>query len=105
LHQLRSKKLYNDFIKLYEDPSLENEVLKGSSMDLINQHNLVSEYKNYLLERDDYENFFRTSSLQKEYLVLASIIYCFRYEMEKTLLKGYNMQRDHTLVDSLIENL
>ncbi len=105
LDQLRTKKLYNDFIKLYEDSLPENESMKGSSTDLLNKHNLVTEYRNYLLEKDDYENFFRSSSLQKEYLVLAAIMYCFKYEFDKTLIKAYNVEGSYTLVDSLIENL
>lgn len=106
LNQLRKKKSYKQFDREYSNSLVETDnALHGSVMDFIDKYFLSSVSRDYFLDRDDFESSFECSLTTSEYSVVVALINSFKYEDEKNLAVGYNLQLRYNLMDNLLENL
>lgn len=106
LIKLRTKKLYKEFDKKYSEVLKEKDnPLKGSYADLTNKYFFLQNYKNYSLNRDNYENVFRTSVEMREHGLAAGLVEALKYQNEKNIMKSYNIEPGFTMLEELLDKL
>lgn len=93
LTQLRKKKLYKEFEKDFKNPEFSlNAVNKGSTLDFTEKYLLESVYRDYSLERDNFENAYEANLKASEYTLLTGLINVFKHQDEINVAKGYNLE-------------
>ncbi|MBK9331706.1 MAG: hypothetical protein IPM96_04685 [Ignavibacteria bacterium] len=105
LNQLRMKKNYKEFEKEYagiiqEDFSDGGEFVQS----LMEKYFFKSVNLNYSLNRDRFEEAFKSMLKTREYSVISALVNSFKYENEKLIASGYNLNLDANAVDSFIDN-
>lgn len=105
-NQLRKRKLYKDFEKEYKAAIEQQKILnKGGIIDFIDGYYLSSVFRDYSLDRNDFENSFEYTLLSDEYISAAALMVSFMFEDIKNISEGYNLPLRYTLMNNLLENL
>lgn len=106
LDQLRKRKHYTEFEKEFEKINMqENRANKGGVTDFIEKYFLCEVFKNYSLDRDDFNNSFEYTLATDENIVAAALIVIFLSEDIKNISQGYNIPLRYNLMNNVLENL
>ncbi|HRJ98827.1 MAG TPA: hypothetical protein PL089_04305 [Ignavibacteria bacterium] len=103
LDQIRRRKHYIEFEKEYE--KIINDTNKGGITDFIERYFLYSVYKNYSLDRDQFNDSFEYTLATDENIVAAALMMSFMIEDVKNTSDAYNIPMRYNLMNNLLENL
>jgi len=105
LNQLRKKKLYQEFERTYKSlPEDESDPSKGTVGDFIAKYFIELAFRDYSLDRDDFENSYEANLKTAEYTLLAGLINTFKHQDEINIARGYNLPVRENLLKALLGN-
>ncbi len=103
LGQLRTRKIYNEFDKLYppvEFPKYEDDFVHM----LMEKYFILAEKLHCELDRNRFENLFEAMIRTKEYSIVMAMINSLRFEDEKNTAQAYKINLRRTYIDTFVEN-
>ncbi|MEO8664039.1 MAG: hypothetical protein ABI462_00970 [Ignavibacteria bacterium] len=104
--QLRSRKIYKEFEKEYENSLMLQEKSDGGSVsDLIDKYFLMKARRDCTLDRDDFQNSFEANLSMSEHTVVIALINSFKHEDEKNIAMAYTLNERNNMMDYLLNNL
>lgn len=106
LNQLRKRKNYRGFEKEFQNIDYDSDIVgKGSVNHFLEKYFLTIVYRDYTLEKDEFERSFEANLHSGEMLALAALINVFKFEDEKKLAIAYNLKVRENFLDFIANNL
>lgn len=105
LNQLRKKKMYSEFEKDFKSLQTgKSGSHKGSAVEFIEKYFAESLYRDYCLDRDDFENSFEANLKASEYSLLTGLINTFKHQDELNVAHGYNLKVRKNIMDFFLDS-
>lgn len=106
LNQLRKRKNYREFEKEFQNIDYESDIVgKGSVNHFLEKYFLTIVYRDFTLEKDEFEKSFEANLHSGELLALAALINVFKFEDERKLAFAYNLKVRENFLDFIAKNL